>query len=41
MEVTQPHHFLKIEFPDACNIFFWMGFLLIFYDFGNPDQQNA
>ena len=41
MEVTQPHHFLKIEFPDACNIFFSMGFLLIFYDFGNPDQQNA
>ena len=41
MEVTQPHHFLKIELPDACNIFFSMGFLLIFYDFGNPDQQNA
>ena len=41
MQVTQPHHFLKIEFPDACNIFFSMGFLLIFYDFGNPDQQNA
>ena len=41
MEVTQPHHFLKIEFPDACNIVFSMGFLLIFYDFGNPDQQNA
>ena len=41
MEVTQPHHFLKIEFPGACNIFFSMGFLKIFYDFGNPDQQNA